>query len=168
MANSIDLKSFRDYADKLKQGSEMLHVLADAEASASSQIIARDARQRAPVNDGALRASIQPSGSDGSYAVNASANYAAYVEFGTRARVSVPADLQDYAHQFMGKGEGGNAKEMIYRWCKSKGIPQEAWYHIFLAIMFKGIKPQPFLFPAVDEETPKFYERLKKMLENLV
>lgn len=168
MASSVELKGFDEYADKLRQGGETLRIVADAEASASAQMIARGARQRAPVNEGALRASIQPGGSDGIYTVSASANYAAYIEFGTRARVSVPADLQDYANQFMGKGEGGNAKEMIYRWCKSKGIPQEAWYHIFLAIMFKGIKPQPFLFPAVDEETPKFYERLKKMLENIV
>lgn len=80
------------------------------------------------------------------YEVSDSVEYAPFVEFGTRARVSVPADLQEYAAQFKGKGQSGDVKKKIFDWCKRVGIPEDAWFPIFIKIMTVGIKPHPFFF----------------------
>ena len=80
--------------------------------------------------------------------VVSAAEYSAYVEWGTRTRVSVPADLAQYAQQFMGPsgGTAEQAKVAIYEWCRLKGIPQEDWWWIFMKIMTVGINPHPFFF----------------------
>lgn len=168
MARSVNLRGFKEYEKKMKTAGAKLSKLADLEASASAQIIANAARNRAPVNDGTLRASIHAQGANGKYKVTASAEYAAFVEFGTKSKAKVPADLQAYAQQFKGpSGNGKQAKEMIYEWCRKKGIEKERWWGIFISIMVHGIRPHPFLFPSVDEEQPKFYERVKNLLNHL-
>lgn len=169
MAREITLKGFKEYADRVKKAGPKLQVLADLEADAASQNIARSARGKAPINLGQLRASIQPEPiAKGRYAVNASADYAAYIEFGTKSKVQIPADLAQYAATFKGgAGNNGKAKEMIYAWCKNKGIEESQWYWIYVSIMTKGIHAQPFLFPSVDEEQPKFYKRVQAILDKL-
>lgn len=164
------VKGFDIYAKDLKNASKTLRILADAETSASAETIARSARIKAPLNDGALRGSIQTDKlAEGKHAVNASAAHAPYIEFGTRSRAKIPSDLAEYAAQFHKKTgrTGEQAKLEIYEWCRKKGIPEERWFGIFISIMTHGIKPQPFLFPSVAEEEPRFYERLKKLLDNL-
>ena len=99
--------------------------------------------------------------------MKASADYAAYIEFGTKSKVQVPADLQNYAKQFQGKGTGTNPKEFIYEWCRKKNIPEERWFFIYISIMRNGINAQPFLFPSVEEERPKFFERIRQALADL-
>ena len=79
------------------------------------------------------------------YEVVSAAPYSAYIEFGTRSRVQVPSDLQTYASQFKGGGQG-DAKQAIFEWCRRVGIAQEMWYPIFIKIMTVGINPHPFFF----------------------
>lgn len=170
MARSITLKGFKEYESRLKNGGKQLRQLADLEASASAQNIARGARTKARVNDGTLRASINPDKVKiGVYEVKASADYAAYIEFGTKSKVKVPADLQNYAKQFQGKGTGTaeQAKAFIYEWCRKKNIPEERWFFIYILIMTNGIEARPFLFPSVEEERPKFFERIRQALADL-
>lgn len=169
MAGRITIKGWKEYEKKLSESSNDLKLLADLEASASADNIANGARIKAPLNDGKLRASINREGKDGIYQVNVSADYAAYVEFGTRRKVQIPAGLEDYAAQFKGSTgrSGEEAKKAIYEWCRKKGIAEDKWWAVYIGIMTRGIKAQPFLFPSVDEEEPKFFERLKKLLENL-
>ena len=169
MARSIELKGFKEYAARLKKAPSKLQIEADLEASAAAQNIARGARTRAPVNDGALRASIHTDGANGNYNVFASAGHAAYQEFGTKSRANIPPELASYAAQFKGSGTGNieEAKKFIYEWCRKKGIEEKMWYVIFRSIMTNGIHAHPFLFPSVDEERPKFYERVKKILDRL-
>jgi hypothetical protein len=80
--------------------------------------------------------------------VTSYAEYSAYVEWGTRTRVSVPADLAQYAQQFKGPtGESSEAaKVAIYEWCRLKGIDEKDWFWIFMKIMTVGINPHPFFF----------------------
>ena len=169
MASSININGFKEYADALQKASNGLVEMADMEADVAAENIATGARSMAPLNDGALRASINKDGKDGKYEVFASANYAAYVEFGTRKKVQIPAGLEQYAAQFKGPGGGSaeDAKAAIYEWCRKKGIPEDNWWGVFIGIMTQGIKAHPFLFPSVDEEQPKFFERLKNILNNL-
>ena len=169
MAGSINIKGWKEYEKKLSEASNDLKLLADLGASTSADYIANRARNKAPLNDGNLIKSINQEGSNGVYKVNVSADYAAYVEFGTRRKVQIPAGLEDYAAQFKGSTgrSGEEAKKAIYEWCRKKGIAEDKWWAVYIGIMTKGIKAQPFLFPSVDEEEPKFFERLKKLLENL-
>jgi hypothetical protein len=119
-------------------------------------------------------------------------NYAAYVEFGTRSYAgnyvnSLPNDWQTYASQFKGKGAGGTMDEFllaIMEWVKDKGLAgtysvktqrrtgskgasrnfedAQVAYPIALAILRKGIKPHPYLYPAFNEASQNLKERLKK------
>jgi HK97 gp10 family phage protein len=86
------------------------------------------------------------------------AEHSAWVEWGTRSRVQVPAELQSYAAQFKGGGGKKGAKQAIYEWCRRNGIPEEAWFSIYKKIMTVGITPQPFFFkqvPAVQAAVQK-------------
>lgn len=168
MARSITLKGFKEYQQRLQQGNKTLLAIADAEASASAVNVERLAKQKAPVNLGNLRATInQQKVRDGVHEITVSADYAAYIEFGTKSKVSVPAGLEEYARQFIGPGTGKNPKQMIYAWCKQKGIPEDRWFWIYVSIMIKGIVAQPYLFPSLREEEPKFLQRLKQALQDL-
>jgi HK97 gp10 family phage protein len=122
------------------------------------------------------------------------ASYAPYVEFGTGGKVSVPSGYEAFAMQFKGVKSGTYYDFLmaIVEWIKRKGIrPNDATYSVKIpmktirrtgsksqkfdqdvrmaeriayAILKKGIRPQPFLIPAYEEEKPKLFNRLKKLL----
>jgi len=119
------------------------------------------------------------------------ANYAAYIEFGTRKFAAqyvstLPADWKSYAATFKGKG-GGDMNEFIQnimQWVQQRGIGalktksgnnstsassldamQQAAYGIALHILRNGIRPQPYLFPAVEKHTPTLIADIKKIFE---
>jgi hypothetical protein len=83
-------------------------------------------------------------------------NYSAYIEWGTKTRVSVPSDVAGYAATFRGGGPGGgNAKAMIYEWMNRVGIAKEFQWITFINIIVKGIRPHPFFFiqrPIVEKQ----------------
>lgn len=91
-------------------------------------------------------------------------NYSVFLEFGTKTRTQVPADLAAYASQFKGIKSTGDPKKAIYDWCKRKGIPQEAWWPIFISVMTKGIHPHPFFFKQI----PQAQAEIDKELPNIV
>jgi HK97 gp10 family phage protein len=138
-----------------------------------TQAIAAEAKQRAPGNTGFLQNQI---GSEYmgplSYTVFSGASYSAFVEFGTRAKVVIPAGLEEFAAQFKGdftsgtysEGSGSelSAKEAIFAWCQQKGIEKELWYAIYVSIMINGIQPQPFFFPAVNRILPIIQDQIIK------
>lgn len=117
----------------------------------TAQEMAANAKAAAPSNFGKLKQSITEVPIDPlNYKVVVYADYGAYVEFGTGVQVEVPAEMKDVAAQFRG-GRGGSFEEglqSIKDWCRSKGIPEEAAYPIFMSILNKGIRPQPYLYPA--------------------
>jgi hypothetical protein len=63
-------------------------------------------------------------------------NYAPFVEFGTRPHFP--------------------PLEPIREWCRRHSIPEEAAYAIALKISRTGQPARPFLFPAYEQERPKF------------
>jgi len=163
----VKLKGFDEYAKKLAAAPETVKQTLNAVAAISANNIANAARRRAPLDDGKLRASIHVEDVKTGWSVNVAAAHAAYMEFGTKSKVKIPAGLESYAGQFKGKGLSGDAKEAIYNWCRKHGIPEDRWYNVFVYIMRFGVKPQPFLFPSVEEERPKYYEALKKVLDEI-
>ncbi len=175
--------------------------LKEAEAGTKKAIgtfvkaVETEAKKLAPANEGVLRNSIVgdiknfvgTSNSTVVGTITVRANYAAYLEFGTRkfaARyvATLPADWKAYAATFKGKGGGTMAQfiQDIMQWVQQKGIgglqtksgnvstsrssqdlQQQAAYAIALNILQNGIKPHPFLYPAVVKHTPKLITDMK-------
>lgn len=156
-----------------------------------AKAVEKDAKRDAPANEGNLRNSIVGTVSGLQAKVTVTANYAAYLEFGTRKFAAkyvatLPPDWKAYAATFKGKG-GGTFDEFIQdimQWVRVKGIGgiqtksgatstskssldamQQAAYAIALNILQNGIRPQPFLFPAVQRHTPKLIDDIKKVFE---
>lgn len=101
--------------------------------------------------------------------ISVAANYAAYLEFGTRSFAAIyvatlPATWQEYAATFRGGGGGfEDYFRNIFEWCKRKGIAEAAAYPIAISILRKGIRARPYLFPAIEANLIKLKERLKTL-----
>ena len=156
--------------------------------------IQSDAKKNAPVNLGTLRQSIylnsQISPDAFVYTIGAAAPYAPYVEFGTGGKVNVPDGYETYAQSFKGR-KGGKFIEMVKalaEWVAKKGIAgtysvktqrrsgsksnqqkqnMSVAYAIAISILRKGLRPQPFLIPAFEQEKSKLLEKLKNILKNV-
>lgn len=111
-----------------------------ANIEASGYIMQHDAMQRVPVDLGQLKNSIRIDFKDNGLTVVmvATAPYAAYQEFGTGGRVSIPKGMEELARQFKGRG-----------------------------LRNVNLAPQPFMFPAWDRERKQFVIRLQKELDRL-
>jgi len=132
-----------------------------------------EAKRLAPVDMGELRQNItyEKQDSDGlHYSIIAFANYAAYVEFGTGKKVSVPDEFADMAIKFK-DAPGGSFEDGLKRiqgWCKRHGIEESAAYPIFMSILNKGIEPQPFLHPAFKSAEETFKKDLEFVFNQLI
>ena len=139
----------------------------DGEIESGAQSFVAESKKRAPINDGLLRQGIgfEKKG-ELNYVIFSSARYSAFVEFGTRTKVKVPAGLESVAAKFKGQkfGDYFDFLEAILQWVKRKGIG--ATYNVKTrrknrqtkdeladvaqkiadSIMRKGISPQPFFF----------------------
>ena len=173
MAFVVNLSGLDSVQKALKNLDTNLKKEVSNEINASALKIQSSAKRLAPVNFGQLRSGINliKSG-DLTYSVESTASYSPYVEFGTGGKVSVPADFTAYAKQFKG-GKGGKFKDMVDAltlWVKRKGIgngknDKGLAFVIARSILQKGLRPQPFLIPAYQEEKPKLIQRLKKLLD---
>jgi len=139
--------------------------------SVSMDIVA-DAKSFAPKNLGAsgLSGTIQYTKvADSDYRVVVGSPYGAYVEFGTGAKVKVPAELSAVAAQFKGKKAGSFEQGLraIKDWCKNKGIEESAAYPIFMSILKKGQEPKPYLYPAFVKGRTQYVKDLKHLLTTL-
>lgn len=127
-----------------------------------------EAVQAAPSNTSFLRSSAysEINGLEG--LVGFKAQYAAFQEFGTGALVDVPAEWSEYAATFNDSDFGSfeEFKISLLDWMNNKGIEAKFLYPIMMKILRIGIKPQPFLYPAWKNNTIKFLDNLKKMLNN--
>jgi HK97 gp10 family phage protein len=147
------------------------------EINASALNIQSGAKRLAPVNFGNLRNSIylkeQKVEKGIVFTVGAKASYAAYVEFGTGGKVSIPAGFEELASGFKGK-KAGTFKDMVEAltlWVKRKGIgggkDKSIAYAIAISILRKGMRPQPFLIPAFEAEKPKMIKNILNVIKNV-
>lgn len=120
------------------------------------------------IDEGFLFGSITFEKTEMAVEIIVAANYAAYLEFGTRAFAAayvstLPSNWQEFAATFKGGGGGGFADYFrnILEWCKRKGIEESAAYPIAISILRNGIRPRPYLLPAIEENLIKLKERLK-------
>jgi HK97 gp10 family phage protein len=175
---TIDIKGMSEALGKFDKYAKTVQADIKDEVNASALSIQSNAKRMAPVNLGTLRNSIylvEQSVSQGKfmYSVGAGAKYAPYIEFGTGGKVSIPTGYESYASQFKTK-TGGTFKEMIKAltmWVEKKGIAsgkksKSAAYMIALAILKRGLRPQPFLIPAFEQERPKLKLRIEKVIKD--
>lgn len=159
--NKAVLKGLQDIPKNAKK-------LVGYEIDYSIEKIAQVAEVNAPSNNGILRSTIKPETDKKNLIgqVEVRSRYAAFLEFGTGTKVSVPSGLEDYASQFKGRkfSDGATFEQAIRQWVKEKGIDEKAVWPIMMKILKVGISPKPFLFPAFNEELPKLIKRIKQGL----
>ncbi len=164
-----------------------------AALNAFSDAAATDAISLAPADESQLRKSIKPYYGNLEGGVVANVNYAAYIEFGTRKFAAeyvptLPDDWQKIARSKSGSsGSTGNFFENIRAWVKRKGIVSRysvktkkeikrytdddnkrldaAAKAIMWHILKNGIKPHPFMYPAIYKNRGKLFKELKAIFK---
>jgi HK97 gp10 family phage protein len=172
MSFDVNLTGMSEIQDAIKNMSDAVSKEVSNEMQASVMKIASDAKKLAPINFGELRNSIRwNKESELTYSVGAYASYAPYLEFGTGPLTTIPNGYSTFASQFQQK-KGGKFKDMVNAltlWVQRKGIaggknPKSLAYIIALSILKKGMRPQPYLIPAFEQEKNLLIERLKNIL----
>lgn len=153
-------KQLKDFTTKkTKQLQDMTELIGIQTAS--------EAKSNVPVYQGRLRASIRPIMSKNRLSVRVWTNveYAPFVEFGTKSKVQIPAELSQLAAQFKQPGVGNFDEFLkdIKQWCRKKGIPEQAAFPIAMKLINVGQKPQPFLYPAFKKHRDKYVQALKQL-----
>jgi hypothetical protein len=157
MPANITLSGFKEFADKCNNLPAQLAEEIDGEVEDAARLWESGAINDAPVDQGFLKAGITKDKTDnGEWNITSNAEYSAFIEWGTKTRVNVPAELQAYAVTFRGGGSrGGNAKILIYAWMDRVGVPKQFQFITFISIITKGIHPHPFFFiqePIVEQQ----------------
>lgn len=137
---TIQISGLKELQKKLKQLPQDLIDDVDMVMANGANDYVNRAASAAPVDTGILKRSIkQKKLAPMQYEVVSAANYSAYVEFGTRSRVSVPAGLEAYAAQF----KRGNSK-------------------------VGGCPAQPFFFPQREPIKQQINKDLKQVVSKRV
>jgi len=172
MSFDVNITGMSEIQDEIKKMSEIVSKEVSNELQASVMKISSDAKRAAPINFGKLRGSIKwNKESELTYSVGAYVSYAPYVEFGTGPLTTIPSGYSTFASQFQQKS-GGKFKDMVNAltlWVERKGIgngknAKGLAYIIALSILKKGMRPQPYLIPAFEQEQKLLIERLKNIL----
>ena len=155
--------AFKKYGDEAVLRFE--EVIAD-EAFKMAEI----AKVKAPVNDGTLQNSINwQKETSLKYNVGTNLPYAPYVEFGTGAKVQIPAEFAKMASNAKGKGKGSfkEGLQQIKAWCRKKGIDEKFAYIIFVNLLNNGMEAKPFLYPAFLEGKKTYEKQMKVAIKDL-
>jgi len=168
----VDIKNLNKVLKELEGKGKQVDKDVEILTRENAKEIAAQAKVNAPVGiDGHMRNQIEyPKVKDRHYKVVANAYYSGYVEFGTGTRVKVPTEMKDVAQAIRSNKRAGSFKKglkKIEEWCAKKGIPKESAYLIFMSILKKGIKPQPFLYPAFVKGRKQYIKDLKDLLEDI-
>lgn len=169
----LEVKGIDALMKKYKSKQETLMKDVQSELNAWADDVATDAKiqlSRKTSNTGRLANSVTPVYMAMKSSVRVSADYASYIEFGTRKFAasyvgSLPKEWSDIAARSKG-GTGGIFAQMVIairQWMKERGYDEKYAYPAALNILRNGIRPQPFLYPAVNKNTPE----LKKNIQNI-
>ena len=161
----------------------------NAALNAYGLTVVKTAKEKVPKDEGNLARSINFEKKDFEITINVNADYAAYVEFGTRKFAAayvggLEPEWQQIAAQFKGKGRGDyyDFLNRILDWVKRKNLAQITNSYtgrkstkksdlimvaeaVALSILRNGIKPQPFIYPAVMDNLKQLYIDLNNATE---
>ena len=129
MALGLTIKNLDKVIAEVKAYPQDVEKIINNEFKNFGQATVSEAQSRAPINEGRLRQSISSIVGDLKITIVANVDYAAYIEFGTKAFAAayvgtLPAQWQQLAAEHKG-GSGGNFKEMVLRiteWIHHKGL----------------------------------------------
>lgn len=139
----------------------------DKVVQANGSEMAQTARRLAPRDVGQIRQSIRKRKvREMEAAVTAGARHSAYMEFGTGGKFYAPEELQQQAAaaRSLPKGTFAEGLKSIKGWARRQGIEESAAFPIFMSILKNGLKPQPFMYPALKLQEPQ----LEKDIEDLL
>lgn len=123
---SIQVEGLDRLKKKLGAIPENVKAEVDAEMAAVANEFVNRAVEAAPVDVGFLKGQITFNRiGEMDYEIVSGANYSAYIEFGTKSKVQIPAGLTSYAAQFKGNKGRGNLEDFhraLTEWVKRKGI----------------------------------------------
>lgn len=188
---TISAPGIADVIKNLNAYGAKTQALIHAELKASVQIIVRNAKRAAPKDMGALAGGVNyKETSKTLFEYFSQSEHSGYNEFGTKHYRKIPPEVQKLGIQFSNTKSTGTAEQalkFITAWAKRKGIRFESAsvqkggkragknkllsyestaYLIFHFIMIHGIKPRPFFFPALLNETPLLQRRLEQIINN--
>lgn len=164
--------------------------------NANAQTIEAKAKRDAPADRGQLRQGISIDINNPLQKhITSHAPYSAYIEFGTgkyaAQKVSeYPAEYQQFAAQFKGKGGGGFKEfiKLLAEWVRRKGLAGtystktkrrtgnkaarqqqdlQVAYAIAISILKNGVHPHPFMIPALIQQAPKISRDMIKLINDL-
>lgn len=139
--------------------------------STADQVVL-EAKQNAPKDTGQLAQSIgkETANDNLKASIFINADYWGFIEFGTGGYVSVPPEFQSVAQEFKGFKSGNFADFLrdMKEWCKRHGIEEKYAYIICVSILRKGIKPQPFLYPALKRGKDGIVRKLRDAYLKLI
>lgn len=184
---TIEIKGLRDLQKRVGGIAPAIMDNVDKAMHVAANDFVNRAVNDAPVDEGLLRNGITfKRVAQMEYEVVSAAFYSPYIEWGTKSKVDVPQDLQQYAQQFRGSGKAAHSLfESILAWVHRKGITarysvktrqkmnstkadKEREYQaaraIYYSILKKGIKPHPFFF----QQRAPVYKALQAALEPAV
>lgn len=192
MKIDANLKGLKQHLQKMEDEKAKLLLQVDEVIEARANEMATMAKRLAPVDMGGLRANTgYKKNGFLSYELYSNLFYAPYIEFGTKTYVKVPPELKENAEkarQQKNKGDFGDFILALAKWVRRKGLAGTAIkrtktgkvrkdrkatesneinlaYQIAYVIMKKGIKRQPFIYPAFMMYKNKLINDVAKLMK---
>lgn len=182
--NTITLTGWKEFEQKALDMTKILPSEMNTAARHAAQTWEQLADRDAPIDFGGLRRGISSHKiGTANWEVVSAKNYSAFMEWGTKTHVSVPAELSDYASQFRGTGTGDYFEFLnnILDWVKRKGLARITNSYtgksrtkkddlilvaqtIAFFIMKYGVRPHPFFF----QQKPIAEKQLLQDLEQMI
>lgn len=160
------------------------------ELKTTAREIRDEAKKDAPFNEARLKQSISYKETGPlAFEIVAQANYAGYLEFGTKSKTVIPAGLEEEAAKLRGPNPGqGNPLQAITEWVKKKQIAgsysvktrklsrskqslaniKQVAFLIWRHIKKYGIKAQPYFFKQVKPAEDKLKQRLANVIKRII
>jgi hypothetical protein len=189
---TFDIQGLKGVQKKIKNLPATLQKQIGGELNATVRDINSKQLRKLPVDEGGLK---QQTGfkklDDLQWELFSGKHYAPFMEFGTKSKARIPAELKDFASQFNLKGPKIGFDEflrIITAWVRRKGIAgrfsvktrrrvgskatqaaedSAAAYPIALSILRHGVKPHPFFFDPVFEGRDKLIQKIKQIVDNI-
>lgn len=185
---SIKVEGLEAILKRLNQFPAKLQDQIRGELKLAAEEVKRNAVKDAPGDTGKLKQSIVVHFETGiSNTVNVQVGYGGYIEWGTKKKARVPAELSAYAARFKGSTKsptGLKLNDAILAWVKRKGIgakltksgrpsrakgsekaQKRAAYLIARKIYREGVKPRPYFFKNVFAVRDKLVQRIRQLVK---